>query len=91
MELRKTEGYVPNELIDEASGAVVDRHTRYIGLIISTEERPFRTHDLSSYDEAVERLAKAGIPMQEDRSLRRAFWLTAAAGAFVTLILLLAN
>ena len=80
----------PNDLLEEASGAVVDRRTCYIGLIINTEERPFRTSDLPSFDQAIDLLTKAGVPIQEERSLHWAFWLAAGTGVLFILILWLA-
>ena len=83
MQAGRIESHLPKDLVTKASGAVVDRKMRYIGLIVNLEERPFHTPDLPSFDEAIDLLAKAGVPIQEDRNLRWAFWLAAAAGMFL--------
>lgn len=91
MQVSRIEGSLPKALIEDASGAVVDRTDRYIGLIISTEEHPFHTPDLLSFDDTIDMLAKSGVPIQEERCLRRAFWLAAGVGGFFILIAWLAN
>lgn len=75
--MRASKACLSNDLIDNASGAVVDRTICYIGLVINGEEHAFYTADLPSFDEAIALLTLTGVPIYDVRHLRRIFWLIA--------------
>lgn len=75
--------HLSKDLIEKASGAVVDRRSLCIILIIDGMELPFRKDDLPSFVEALDLLGNAGIPVQEEQRILKIFWLMAAAGIFI--------
>lgn len=77
------EFYLPNYLVGKASGAVVDRRSSYIGLVIEGEECSFSAPDTASFDRAIGMLSLAGVPIHEVQSLRTSFWLIVAIGLLV--------
>ncbi|MFC3725707.1 hypothetical protein [Neoaquamicrobium sediminum] len=79
--------HLSRDLAEKASGAVVDRRSHYIGLIINGEECSFQPIDLTSFDKAIGLLSNVGVPVHEERKILRAFWLTVAAGLSLILVL----
>jgi len=81
-----SKSFLPNALVGKASGAVIDRRRRYIGLVIDGEEYSFEAPDLSSFDAATRFVSSAGVPIHEIRVLQMSFWLMVAAGLVMTVV-----
>lgn len=75
--------HLSKDIIDKASGAVVDRRTHRIVLIIDGIEHSFREKDLESFEKSLDFLKKIGAPIHEEQIIFRSFWLAAAAGTFL--------
>jgi hypothetical protein len=74
------------QLLKDASGAVVDERGRYIGLIVKEEEHSHRLDDCVSFERALEQLKKYHVPVNQERSLRKYFWITVGAGSIAIIL-----
>jgi len=82
-----TSGPLPEQLLNEASAAVLGIKTRWVGLIVRGEEQRYHFGDAASFERALLQLRNAGTPVTEEHRLLTYLWATIGIGLLAIILL----